>query len=137
MLVFAIVAIAASAQVPYKSVKASEADTNKNAETDYIYIPAVGGFAKVMDLSIQTLCTDAYGGTSDGTITIEKSVDGTSWKSMNTTVDTDLICTNDTFTIVGAGVARFRLKTYDYMYRLKVVGTSADTTLLTTKYIAK
>jgi hypothetical protein len=137
MLIFAVVAMAVSAQVPYRTPAASEADINQNAETDYIYIPSSGGFTYLQDLVIQVLCTDTYGGTSDGKITIEKSVDGTSWKSMNTTVDTDLSCANDTFTIVGTGVANFRLKTYNYRYRLKAVGTSGDTTLLTTRYIFK
>ena len=135
MLVFAVVAMASSAQVFYKTPAASEADTNKNAETDYLVIPHQ--FTQVNDLLIQVLCTDNYGGASDGTITIEKSVDGTSYKSMNTTADTDLICANDTFTIANAGVAQFRLKTYAYKYRLKFVGTSGDTTLLTTKYLFK
>lgn len=139
LLAFAVLGIAASAQLQskYYTVTASEADTNKNAETDYITIPNKGAFLEVKDLMIQVLCTDNYGGTSDGAITLERSLDGTSWKSMNTTVDTDLNCANDTFTIVNAGVARFRLKTYDNYYRIKIVGTSGDTTLLTTKYTFK
>jgi hypothetical protein len=134
MLAFAIVAIAANAQVPYYTPAASEADSSKGAETDYLVIPH--SFSAVNDLVIQVLCTQ-LGGTSDGKITLQKSVDGTSWLSMNTTTDDHLKCANDTFTIVNAGVANFRLKTYDYKYRLKFEGTTGDTTLLTTKYLFK
>lgn len=135
LLVFAVVAIAANAQI-WKTVTATEADSSKGAETDYIYIPNVGGFDGVKDLSIQTLCTQ-LGGTSDGTITIQKSVDGTSYKSMLTSVDTDLIASNDTLTITNGAVLTFRLKTYAYKYRLKVEGTSGDSTIFVTRYLFK
>lgn len=134
-LVFAVVAMAANAQSYVKMPAASEADTNKNAETDYIVIPHA--FTNVNDLMIQLLCTDAYGGTSDGTITLEKSIDGVSYTPVTTSPDADLICVNDTFTIVPNGVAHFRLKTYFNKYRIKVVGTSGDTTLITTRYSFK
>jgi len=134
-LLFAFIAVAQFVQAqPYKTVTATEADLNANAETDYIYLPNVDWFYSVKDLDIQVLCTDNYGGNSDGTITLERSVDKTSWKPVLTTIDTDFITANDTFTIVNAGVAQFRLKTYWPYYRLKIVGTSTDTTDLSTKY---
>ena len=139
-LIFLLIAIAfiASSQIvqaqPYKTVTATEADLNANAETDYIYLPNVDWFYTIKDLDIQILCTDNYEGTSDGYITLERSIDKTSWAPVLTTIDTDLITANDTFTIADAAVAHFRLKTYWPYYRLKIVGTSTDTTDLSTKY---
>jgi len=134
LLLFAFIAVSQFIQAQaYKTVTATEADQNDGAETDYIYLPNVDWFYSVKDLDIQTLCTQT-GGTSDGKITIERSVDKISWKPVLTTIDTDLIAANDTFTIVNAGVSQFRLKTYWPYYRLKIVGTSGDSTALLTRY---
>ncbi len=130
---FAVVATVDAQRLTAITVTASEADTSKGAETDYIVIPNVGHFEGVADLDIQILCTQ-LGGTSDGTITIERSLDGTSYSQVLTTIDTDLIAANDSFTITNAAVCQFRLKTYWPYYRVKIVGTSADTTKFTTKY---
>lgn len=134
LLVFAVVAIAANAQKgKYITITASEADTNKNAETDYIYFPNVGGFESQTDLMLQILCTDAYGGTSDGTITLEGSVDGVSYAPITDEIFTDV--SDDTATIAPAAVLQFNIPvTHHYKYRAKAVGTSGDTTLFTPRY---
>lgn len=127
----------ASQAQPYKTVTAGDGDQNANAETDYITLPNSASvnnwFTSIKDLKIQILCTQ-HGGTSDGKVTIQRSLDNTSWKEMLTTVDTDLITSNDTLTITNGAVLTFRLKTYWPYYRLKIVGTSSDTTDFTTKY---
>lgn len=116
-----------------QTVTASEADTNKNAETDYIYIPNAGGFVDEVNLNIQVLCTDDYGGTSDGEITIQGSQDGTSYVNITDDSFTDMV--GDSATIVDAAVLEWVIpRTYHYKYRLQVIGTSGDTTLLTPKY---
>lgn len=61
LLALAVVAIAASAQSPYVTVMASEADTNKNAETDYLVIPNTGSFLSPQILTIQVKCVDKFG----------------------------------------------------------------------------
>lgn len=116
------------------TVTASEADTSNGAETDYISIPNVGHFEGVYDIDIQVLCTLLGGAGVTGSITLEKSADGTSYTPMLTTVDTDFIAVNDTFTIADAATMHFRFKTYWAYYRLKIAGTADDTTLITTKY---
>lgn len=114
-------------------ITASEADTNKNGETDYWRIPNSGGFKKSVDLTFQTLCTDAYGGTSDGAITIEGSTDGTNYVPITDEVYTDV--SDDSLTIVGAAVLEINIpKTHHYVYRVKIVGTSGDTTRFTPYY---
>ena len=134
LLALAVVAIAANAQKGrYIGITPSEADTNKNGETDYLYFPNVGGFESQTDLMLQILCTDAYGGVSDGTVTIEGSLDGTSYVALTDEMYTDM--NNDTATIAPAAVLQFHIpRTHHYKYRAKVVGTSGDTTLLKPRY---
>jgi hypothetical protein len=133
LLALAVVAIAASAQSPYVTVTASEADTNKNAETDYLVIPNTGSFLSPQILTIQVKCVDQFEGTSDGTLTIEGSVDGISYFNLTEEEFTDM--NNDTVTIAPDVVATWVIpKTYFSKYRIKAVGTSGDTTLFVTKY---
>jgi len=110
-------------------------DTVKGAETIYMTTGQIIG--EYANLSIQALCTDSFGGTSDGTIILQGSIDGTSFANL---IDKDgfLYCPNDTFTIVPNGVALFTVKDNPYnYYRLKITGTSGDTTKLTVKYLFK
>ena len=116
------------------TVTASEADSSKGAETDYQYIPNAGGFTSQYDLTIQVLATQ-LGGTSDGTISLEGSVDGTSYAAIDNTVFT---ATDDSLTITNGAVWVVNIPiTRHYKYRLKIAGTASDTTLLTTKYLYK
>lgn len=116
-----------------KTVTASEADTNKGAETDYLYIPNASGFTSQVDLAIQILCTDDYGGDSDGLLTIEGSTDGTSYVILTNDVFTDM--NDDSISIADGVVAEWIIpRTHHYKYRIKAVGTSGDTTLFTPKY---
>jgi len=138
LFIFALLLVVATSYAQRKglpiTVTASEADTSNGAETDYITIPNIGGFSSETDLSIQILCAN-LGGTSEGTITLEKSQDGTTYVPMNTTVDSYLICANDSATITDAAKFIFTIpRTYDYKYRLKITGASGDSTLFTTKY---
>lgn len=132
-VLIATVAAASAQRLSPITVTASESDTSKGAETDYIVIPNASHFDGVYDLVIQSLCTQ-IGGTSEGTITLEKSLDGTSYKPMLTTIDTDFITVNDTFTVTNGAILQYRIKTYWPYYRIKIVGGSGDTTLFTTKY---
>jgi len=134
LLALAVVAIAASAQSPYVTVMASEADTNKNAETDYLVIPNTGSFLSPQILTIQVKCSvDQFGGTPDGELTIEGSVDGISYFNLTDEEFTDM--NNDTVDIANGVVAKWVIpKTYFSKYRIKAVGTENDTTLFDTKY---
>lgn len=136
LFIFALIALVASVNAQkgrYITITASEADTNKNAETDYLYFPNVGGFESQTDLMLQLLCLDNYGGTSDGTVTIEGSLDGTSYAPITTEKYADV--KSDTLTITPSAALQFHIPiTHHYKYRAKVVGTSTDTTLIVPRY---
>ena len=83
---------------------------------------------------IQVLCTE-LGGTADGTITMEGSVDGISWETLAETANAYNFYPNDTFTIVDAGVMIVNIKGDPFTYhRIKGVGTASDTTEVTIKW---
>jgi hypothetical protein len=136
LLAMVVVAITASAQMEkygYAVVNASEADTNKNGETDYLVIPNTGQFTVPQSLTIMVGCVDQYEGTSDGTLTIEGSLDGVLYKNLTDEEYPDMSA--DTITIADGVNATWVIpKTYFSKYRIKVVGTSGDTTLLKPRY---
>jgi hypothetical protein len=89
-------------------------------------------------LVIQGLCTDV-GGTPDGTLILQGSVDGTTFT--NLAPETGSIVyrpNNDTLTITAGAVqtVHFIDPPYNY-YRWKATGTANDSTLITTTYVYK
>jgi hypothetical protein len=82
MLALVAVAAAASAQVSMKSVYNSASDTIKvtNGETGVLQIRN-GGAANSTSIVVVVTKTS---GTVAGTITLQVSLDGTTWKAMNT-----------------------------------------------------
>ena len=132
ILALMFIAAMSYAQEPYKQITASEADSSKGAETDYQYIPN-GTLSSQRALTIQVLCTQ-LGGTSDGTISLEGSIDGTSYAALDNSVLTEI--SDDSLTITNGAVWHAVIdRTTFCKYRLKIEGTSGDTTLLTTKYL--
>jgi hypothetical protein len=135
IFILALIFVAATNYAQLNTVTATEGDTLRGTETDYVYIPNSGGFIGESDVTIQMLCTQ-IGGTSDGTVTLEGSVDGTSYAALPNETFTDLPV--DTATISDAAVLVWPIpRTYFYKYRLKIAGTSGDTTLLHTVYRIK
>lgn len=119
----------ASAQLGKVSTIA--ADTVNGNETIYL---VTGELNKGYDVTIQALCTNV-GGTSDGSIVIEGSLDGTSYKILNDWGDLIKGYGNDTLTIVNAAVGMWTVKQNPfYKIRLKVAGTASDSTLISPKY---
>ena len=87
---------------------------------------------------IQGLCTDV-GGTPDGTLILQGSIDGTSY--INLAPVTGKIAyfpNNDTLTITAGAIQTVAIyeNAFNY-YRWKATGTANDSTLITTKYIYK
>ncbi len=87
-------------------------------------------------ITFQALCTE-LGGTSDGTLRLEGSVDGTSYL----TIEEGLInyaLPNDTLTITDGAVWQFSVVNAPFKkYRVIGTGTASDTTLITLTYILK
>lgn len=142
LLVFVIAAMAASAQTG--KVKTITTDTVKGAETIYFDPIVVSG--SYQSLSIQFLCTQ-LGGTTDGTIYVLASNDGTNYTLLNN-VDEKLIFAspyarmNDSITaklnLYNAATLNFVIKEPPHRYyKVGVTGTASDTTKLTGNYLFK
>ena len=103
--------------------------------TDQIDGAETVNFTKMLKATqVQALCTEV-GGTSDGTLRLHGSVDGTSWEELTETSGVFHFFPNDTFTISDGGVWLVSIKEDIFNY-YKVVGsgTSSDTTSVTIKY---
>lgn len=124
------------AQLTKGKVYTADYDSVLKVETVYtgnIYVK--GDYDK---LTIQALCTDV-GGTPDGTLILQGSVDGTSF--INLAPETGVYVyrpNNDTLTITAAAIQTVEITNPGFAhYRWKVTGTANDSTLITTKYIVK
>jgi len=141
MLVFAIVAMATSAQ--RERVVTLDVDTLQGAETvSFETFYTSGTYSTV---SVQGLCTQ-LGGTSDGTLTLYGSNDGTNWtfingvgglliaspKASNTGTDLNQITITNTlvpsWTVLGSPFNRMKIVG---------VGTTGDTTKVNLTVILK
>lgn len=119
-------------------------DTLQGAETVNFALSTT--FTQKYNLVIQALCTQ-LGGTSDGTLTLYGSVDGTSYSFINF-VNTNVGVASPKASITGADLNQITITNglvaswvlYDSPYRLyRIVGagTSGDTTKITIKYTWK
>jgi hypothetical protein len=134
ILVFAVAAMAANAQIG--AVKSVAIDTLTAATTDTSSVVYVSGAYNA--ITFQALCTE-LGGTSDGKLVLQGSVDGLSYKTL----------TEKAGAIVGFPVADSAIVTsgaiWDVIvykapfkyYRVIGTGTASDTTLVTLKYVLK
>jgi hypothetical protein len=134
ILVFAVVAMAAKAQ-PGVALTFASVDTLNGNETVYF---TSGIFTGGEPVVIQAAC-DNVGGTSDGTLTLEGSIDGSDWVPLAeqsgilhgyaTTGENDSLTITD-----GANITWIVEAGYFYKYRVKGAGTASDSTLVTTVY---
>lgn len=133
MLVFAFVALAASAQVG--DVRTTNSKTLVNAATVTSDVIQVTG--QYNALTIQTVYTQV-GGTTSGTATVQASVDGTKYVTL-----TDVAGLVKGWPAVTAAVANGYI--YDVViqdvpfryYKVVTVGAGTQTTTVTTKYLLK
>lgn len=127
LALFAFVAFANAQKVYTVAV-----DTLKGAET--VNFGAIKSSVGSGVLTIQALCTQ-LGGTSDGSLNLYGSVDGTSWVKVLETAGTFHFYPNDTLTITNGAVLSVVIKDSPFaQYRLTGVGTSGDTTKVAAKY---
>jgi len=84
--------------------------------------------------AIQVLCTNVAG-TSEGSMTLEASVDNTSWETITETAGYFHFWPNDTFTVLTTAVwlAEIKPGSFPY-YRVHSTGGSGDTTTVTIKW---
>lgn len=121
-------------------------DTLNGAETVNF---AIGTFTGSYEsLAITALCTNV-GGTSDGTLTLYGSIDGTNYTFINGSADGNVVTASPKASLTGTDMNQVTITTtlvaswvvtgtpYKY-YRVAGVGTSADSTLISAiKYIYK
>ena len=125
-------------------INAVTVDTLQGNETVNFAIGKITG--DYTTLTIQALCTQ-LGGTSDGTLTVYGSVDGTSYSFINT-VGAETLTASPKASITGADlnqititdalVASWVIKDTPYLYyRVVGGGTANDTTKITIHYTYK
>lgn len=117
-------------------VKTSSYDTLNGAET--VNFPLGESFSYGWEtLTIQALCTQV-GGTSDGTLILQGSVDGTSYVTLQDATGVMQSYPNDTLTITNGAVGTWIVYNTPYRYyRIQGGGTASDSTLIQPKYIFK
>lgn len=110
-------------------------DSLNGAETvNFTLSKITGSYSSV---SIQALCTE-LGGTSDGTLILQGSVDGISYITMTDATGVLQSYPNDTLTITDGAVVQWVVKDNPFnYYRAQGGGTASDSTLVTVKYTYK
>lgn len=98
-------------------------DTIQGNETVY--------FDNMLDAKqVSVVCTE-LGGTSDGSLYLQGSSDGTNFVTLTETTGKFNFYANDTLTIIDGATWLINIeKTFNY-YRVKGTGTASDTTLVT------
>ena len=132
-MVLSVVAMGAIAQKG-KPLTFATSDTIQGAETIYLVSPKFTGDDVIM---IQALCTET-GGTADGTLTLDVSVDGTSYVPFTDATGIMKGYPNDSLTITDGAVTSWIVQVNaGYKYRIKGAGTTGDSTLISATYIRK
>lgn len=103
-------------------------DTVQGNET--IYITVYDDISSNTPLSITVLCSE-LGGETDGTMTLEGSVDGTNYVALTDVTGVLKGFPSDSLTMTDGAVQVWTIeKNFFDSYRVKVAGTASDTTLL-------
>lgn len=135
IILFIAFAVLGACGVKAQRPVTSNFDTVQGNET--VYITVVDKSTSNRTLTLSALCTE-LGGTSDGTITLEGSVDGTNFVPLTDQAQLIKGYPNDSLTITDGAVTSFViLENRYYTYRLKVAGTASDTTLVQTTWLDK
>lgn len=110
-----------------------DVDTLKGADTVYISLPRLTGYYSVS----WELYFDQVGGTSDGTGILEASND-TNYTTLNTVEPVIQGVPNDTITIVDGLTQYYNLYGTPFInYRVRLIGTTGDTTRIISNYVLK
>lgn len=110
------------------------ADSINGAETVYF---KTFKLTKGNIVALQALCTNT-GGTTDGTIVVQGSVDGVSFGTLASTAGLFYGYPNDTLTMTDGAVGLWVIENNPFLYiRYKVAGTSGDSTIVAPVLITK
>lgn len=131
LLVFTLFVFALNAQ----TVRVLATDTLQGNET--VNFTNLRSSSSDVIVTLQAVCTE-LGGTSDGTLILQGSVDGLSFVTLQDQQDLLKSYPNDTLTITDGAVGTWNLLRPSYKYyRVQGGGTASDTTLVVIKYHAK
>lgn len=135
LFIFALIVLVASANAQRGKVFSIAVDTlNGNETVNFEAIQLTGSYDEV---TIQILCTQ-LGGTSDGTLILYGSLDGTSYQILNATSMPAAVYygfLNDTLTVINGAIHTWIIEDNPFKYyRYTGVGTASDTTKITGNY---
>jgi hypothetical protein len=132
-LILMLVAFSSFAQIGVVRTVLIDTLDNTNAKNSDV-ITVSGSYRSI---AIQALCTQ-LGGTSDGTLVLKGSVDGTSYQTISSSGGFAKFYTADTHTITNGSVWLAVLQNAPFKYyRVTGTGTANDTTYVTLKYVLK
>jgi hypothetical protein len=131
-----LISLGANAQRLKGTVETVTSDTVKGNETIYLTTATTRAPSNIVTIN---LGFEQIGGTTDGTVVIQGSVDGsTKWTDLISAQDVFTAMPNDTVTMTSGGTATFIIKGNPWnKYRAKVAGTASDTTAITFDYTFK
>jgi len=116
-------------------VKTVAIDTLTAAANDTSAVITASGSSNT--ITFQALCTQ-LGGTSDGKLVLQGSIDGTSYKTVTEKGGIYGYPVADSLTVTNGAVWSVVAENSPYMYwRMIGTGTASDTTLVTFKYVLK
>jgi hypothetical protein len=128
------IVLAVTVTVNAQRVYTLDVDTLQGAET--VNFEAISS-SLAGTIAIQALCTET-GGTSDGTLVLQGSVDGTSYVTLTETSGLFTFYPNDTLTITDGAVLQVVVQDSPFAYyRVQGAGTASDSTQVAIKYIPK
>lgn len=135
ILLFGVMLLALFSFAQTGVVKEITLDTldNTNPKTSQV-ITAGGSYNSI---AIVAKCTQ-LGGTSDGSLVLKASVDGTSYQTVTSAAGIAKFFSTDTHTIASGSIWNVVIQGSPWKY-YKIIGTGTanDTTLVTIKYIIK
>lgn len=131
-----LLGVAVSAQ-SFNQLVTITADTLTKVETEYFTLQPITSTVK--SIAIQAAYTDA-GGSPDGTILLQGSLDGTSYQTLNSGASNIDWFPNDSIDITDSTEIVWLIEianpAFRY-YRIAATGTADDTTLIAPKYFIK
>jgi len=102
-----------------------------------VNFPLVTEFTGNHTIAIQAVCVE-LSGTSEGSLFLQGSLDGTSYQTINTTSGFLVGLTNDTLTIASGAVGLWFLESSPFIYyRLRGTGGAGDSTEVTVMWTYK
>jgi len=138
LLIISVMMLFAFASFSQRPEKVNTAAFDSVLAVEIVYTGNIQLNGSYNSLVIQGLCTDV-GGTPDGTLILQGSVDGTSYINLAPKAQRFLYFPDDDTLDITAGAIQtvYIVGNPFAYYRWKATGTASDSTLITTTYIYK